>query len=82
MPLITQIEHELPLIAELPREWQMEIALVLSKFIIAYDNMLIKTPEEQRAERDREIASFKERYQSWEPRRERAPAIKVERRQR
>jgi hypothetical protein len=60
----------------------MEIALVLSKFIIAYDNTLIKTPEEQRAERDREIASFQERYQSCEPQRERATAIKAEGRQR
>ena len=82
MPLIKQIEHELSLIADLPREWQMEVALVLSKFIIAYDNTLIKTPDEQRTERDRELAAFQERYQSWDPQRERAQAIKAERRQR
>jgi hypothetical protein len=66
MPLIQQIEYELPQIAMLPTEWQMEIAVVLSKFIVAYDNTLTKTPEEQRAERDRELAVFQERYRSLE----------------
>jgi hypothetical protein len=82
MSLIQQIEHELPLIAELPREWQMEVALVLSKFIVAYDNTLVKTDDEQRAERERELAAFQKRYQSWDPQIPRAPAIKAERRQR
>lgn len=68
MPLIRQIEHELPLIAELPREWQMEIALLLSRFIVAFDNTLTKTVEEQRIERERELATFRQRYTSWSDR--------------
>jgi hypothetical protein len=73
MPLIRQIEHELPLIAELPREWQLEIALVLSRFIVAYDNTLIKSEEEQRTERERELATFHRRYRSWEADNDHAP---------
>ena len=82
MPLIQQIEHELTLIADLPREWQMEIALVLSKFIVAYDNTLIKSVDEQRGERDRELAAFQERYQSWDPQKPRAPGTDADGRQR
>ena len=82
MPLIKQIEHELSLIADLPREWQMEIALVLSKFIVAYDNTLTKSVAEQQAERDRELATFQQRYQSWDPQRPRAPGTEAGRRQR
>jgi hypothetical protein len=64
MPLIQQIEYELPQVALLPTEWQMEIALVISKFIVAYDNTLTMTPAEQRAERDRELTAFQQRYRS------------------
>lgn len=66
MPLIRQIEHELPLIAELPREWQMEIALVLSRFIVTFDNTLTKSVDEQRLDRERELAAFRQRYASWD----------------
>lgn len=45
----------MPLVAEIPVEWQKDIALVLSKFVLAYDTSLTMTPEEQKAERDREI---------------------------
>ena len=82
MPLIKQIEHELSLIGDLPREWQMEIALVLSKFIVAYDNTLTKSVAEQQAERDRELAGFQERYKSWDPQRPRAPGTDADGRQR
>ena len=64
MPLIQQIEFELPRIAELPTEWQMEIALVISKIVVAYDNTLTKTPDEQREERARELAAFQARFRS------------------
>lgn len=55
MPLIKEIEGALPLIATLPEEWQKDIALTLTKFVIAFDKSLTMTPEEQKAERDREI---------------------------
>ncbi len=53
----------LPLIATLPEEWQKDIALVVSKFVIAFDKSLTMTPEEQKAERDREIAAALQK--SW-----------------
>jgi len=55
MPLIKEIEGALPLIVTLPEEWQKDIALFVSKVVIAYDKSLTMTPEEQKAERDREI---------------------------
>lgn len=61
MPLVEEIEKQLPLVAELPEDWQKDIALILSKFVVAYDNTLIMTPEEQRALRDREIDEFQQR---------------------
>jgi hypothetical protein len=61
MPLIKEIEGALPLIATLPDEWQKDIALVVSKFVIAYDKSLTMTAEEQKAERDREISAALER---------------------
>lgn len=67
MSLIQQIEFELPRIAELPVGWQLEIALVLSKFIAAFDTSLTKAEAEQNDERDRELTAFQERYRSWEP---------------
>ena len=67
MPLIKDIESELPLVAELPEEWQKDIALMLSKFVIAHDNTLIMTPDEQRAEREREISAFQLRYKLKAP---------------
>ena len=57
------------MIAELPREWQMEIALVLGKFIVTYDNTLTKSGDELQAERDRELAAFQQRFHSWDPQR-------------
>ena len=56
MPLIKEIEGALPLIATLPDEWQKDIALVISKFVVAYDKSLTMTAEERKDERDREIA--------------------------
>ena len=56
MPLIKEIEGALPLIATLPEAWQKDIALTISKFVIAYDKSLTMTPEAQKAGRDREIA--------------------------
>jgi hypothetical protein len=64
MPLIQQIEYELPQVALLPTEWQLEIAVAISKFIVAYDKTLTMTPGEQWAERDRELAAFHELYRS------------------
>lgn len=57
MPLIKEIEGALPLIATLSEDWQMDIALAISKFVIANDPSLTMTPEEQNADRDLEIAS-------------------------
>lgn len=62
MPLIQEIETELPLVAELPEEWQKDIALILSKIVIAYDNTLTMTPQEQKEHRDREMAVFQRRF--------------------
>lgn len=55
MPLIKEIDAALPMVAEMPVEWQKDIALVVSKFVLAYDKNLTMTREEQKAERDREI---------------------------
>lgn len=46
MPLIKEFETYLPLVAELPKEWQKEIALLVSRMVIAYDNRLTKSSEE------------------------------------
>lgn len=62
MPLIKEIETELPLLAALPEEWQKDVALILSKVVIAYDHTLTKTPEEQKAQRDEELAAFRRRF--------------------
>jgi hypothetical protein len=43
------------MVAEMPVEWQMDIALAISKFVLAYDKNLTMTLDEQKAERDREI---------------------------
>jgi len=56
MPLIKEIEGALPLIATLPEDWQKDIALFVSKVVIAYDRTLTMTTDEQKAERDREIS--------------------------
>jgi hypothetical protein len=62
MPLIKEIETELPLVAELPEDWQKDVALILSKIVVAYDNTLTMTPQEQKDHRDREIAAFQRRF--------------------
>ena len=49
------------MIATLTDEWQKDIALTLTKFVVAYDKSLTMTPEEQKAERDREIADALQR---------------------
>ena len=67
MPLIKDIEGALPLIATLPDEWQKDIALVISNFVVAYDKSLTMTPQEQKAERDREIAAALQRPQHNDP---------------
>jgi len=56
MPLIKEIEGALPLIATLPEDWQKDIVLFVSKVVIAYDRTLTMTPDEQKAERNREIS--------------------------
>jgi hypothetical protein len=62
MPLIEAIEKELPLVAELPEEWQEDIALWLSRYIVAYDNSLTKSSEELRSLRDGEMKAFEQRF--------------------
>jgi hypothetical protein len=62
MPLIKAIEKELPLVAELPEEWQKDIALWLSRYVVAYDNSLTKSSEELRSLRDEEIKAFEQRF--------------------
>jgi hypothetical protein len=57
MPLIKEIEDVLPLMAELPEEWQKDLALVISKTMLAHDRTLTMTPAEQKADRDRDIAN-------------------------
>ena len=61
MPLIKEIERELPLIGSLPEEWQKDIALVLSKYLVAYDNKLTKSSKELKALRDEEMEAFQRR---------------------
>jgi len=61
MPLIKEIDGALPLIANLPEEWQKDVAYTLTRFVVAYDKSLTMTAEEQKAERDREIADALER---------------------
>jgi hypothetical protein len=62
MPLIKAIEKELPLVAALPEEWQTDIALCLSRYVIAYDNRLTKSSEELRSLRDDEMKAFEKRF--------------------
>jgi hypothetical protein len=56
MPLIKELEGALPMVATLPDEWQQDIVLLMTRLIIAFDKTLTMTAEEQKAERDREIA--------------------------
>jgi len=62
MPLIKEIEKEIPFVAELPDDWQKDIALVLARYVIAYDNRLTKSSQELQALRDREIEEFRKRF--------------------
>ena len=62
MPLIKEIEAALPIIAELPKRWQQDVALMMTRMAVACDNTLIKTPEERQAMRDQEMENFKKRF--------------------
>jgi hypothetical protein len=62
MPLIKEIEVELPLLAALPDEWQKDVAVILSRVVIAYDHTLTMSPDEQKARRDEELAAFQRRF--------------------
>jgi hypothetical protein len=62
MPLIKEIEKELPLVAALPEDWQKDIALWLSRYVVAYDNSLTKSSEELQSLRDGEMKAFEKRF--------------------
>lgn len=62
MPLLNDIEKQLPLVAELPDEWQKDIAIILSRHLVAYDDRLTKSSRELRELRDREIEDFNRHF--------------------
>lgn len=63
MSLIKEIEVELRLVAALPDEWQRYIALLVSRVVVAYDNTLTKTPNDQQESLDRELLEFRQRFE-------------------
>jgi hypothetical protein len=64
MPLIKDIQEALPFLAELPEEWQKNVALAITNIMVAYDNTLTMTPAEQRELRDKDISAALKRVKS------------------
>lgn len=62
MPLIEEIEKELPLVSVLREEWQKEIALTLSKYLVACDDSLTKSSDELKDLREQELEAFRRRF--------------------
>jgi hypothetical protein len=62
MPLIREIEKQMPLVADLPEEWQKDIAIILSRYVVAYNDRLTKSSKELQALRDREIEDFQKHF--------------------
>jgi hypothetical protein len=62
MPLIKEIETALLEVAELPQDSQKDIAVMISRMVMVFDDSLTNTVREQWAQRDDELASFRMRF--------------------
>lgn len=61
MPLIKEIENALPFVAELPVGVQESIAKMMSRLVVAHDDINTMTPEERQRLRLLEDEEFRRR---------------------
>jgi hypothetical protein len=62
MPLIKEIKTALLEVAELPDDLQKDIAVMISRMVMVFDDTLTKSVREQWAQRETELESFRERF--------------------
>ena len=72
MPLIEEIETALLEVAELPHDQQKDIAVMISRMVMVFDDTLTKTVHEQGAQRDEELKAFRQHFASDQPEGDRA----------
>lgn len=64
MPLIKEIETALLEVTELPEDLQKDIAVMISRMVMVFDDTLTMTVRQQQAQRDTELESFRQRFAS------------------
>ena len=65
MPLIKEIETALMKVTELPADLQKDIAVMISRMVMVYDDTLTMTVREQWVKRESELETFRQRFATW-----------------
>lgn len=62
MPLIKEIETALREVTQLPDDLQKDIAVMISRMVMVFDDTLTKTVREQWVQRETELEWFRQRF--------------------
>jgi hypothetical protein len=62
MPLIKEIETCLLEVTELPQDLQKDVAVMISRMVMVYDDTLMKSVREQWTQRETELETFRQRF--------------------